>query len=191
MPAKNPKLSIRLDLLHPQGNPQSLTARAVKWLLSSGRYIFIFVEALVLIAFFTRFKLDADLAERKESIEQKVPFIESLKPYETVIRQTQQKILSVKSFYSESPDYAKVLSELANLIPLQVTISNLNMTKDISKVKIQINAASQSNNGLLGFMTALKRSNNFSEVNLSSIGLEANTINFTITATSNLSKQSI
>ena len=182
MAAKGIKLSIKLDLLRPQSNPQNITTKLVKWLLSSGRYIFIFVEAIVLIAFLTRFKLDADLAEKKESIEQKVPFIESLKAYEVAIRQTQQKISSLNSFYKESPDYRKIFTEIASRTPQAVTISSLNLTKEVNRVAIQINATSQSNNDLLGFITALKKAESLSDVNLASIGLEGNLIKITITA---------
>ncbi len=185
MPAKNPKLSINLDLLHPQGNPEKLASKLIRWLLSSGRYIFIFVEAIVLIAFFTRFKFDADLAEKKESIEQKIPFIESLKPYEVVIRQTQQKISNLGSFYKDSTDYSKILTEIANSTPKGVTISNISLEKEVGKVTIQINATSQSNTDLSGFITALKKAQSFSAVNLAGIGLEGNVINFTINASAN------
>lgn len=192
MPAKNPKLSIHLDLLHPQGNPEKIASKLIRWLLSSGRYIFIFVEAIVLIAFLTRFKFDADLAERKESIEQKVPFIESLKPYEIIIRQTQQKISSLNSFYKSSTDYAKILAEIAGSTPKGVIISNISLRKETGKVTVQINATSQSNRDLSGFITALKKAQSFSAVNLAGIGLEGDTINFTINANANnLAQESI
>lgn len=185
MPAKNPKLSINLDLLRPQGNPEKIASKLIRWLLSSGRYIFIFVEAIVLIAFFTRFKFDADLAERKESIEQKVPFIESLKPYEVVIRQTQQKISNLSAFYKDSIDYPKILTEIANSTPKGVIISNISLEKEVGKVTIQINATSQSNTDLSGFITALKKAESFSAVDLAGIGLEGNIITFTINASAN------
>lgn len=185
MSAKNPKLSINLDLLRPQGNPEKIASKLIRWLLSSGRYIFIFVEAIVLIAFFTRFKFDADLAERKESIEQKVPFIESLKPYEVVIRQTQQKISNLNSFYKDSIDYPKILTEIANSTPKGVIISNISLEKEVGKVTIQINATSQSNTDLSGFITALKKAQSFSAVDLAGIGLEGNIITFTINASAN------
>ncbi len=58
------KLAIHLNLLKPQSNPEQLPIKLFRWLLLSGRYIFVFVEALVLIAFAARFKLDADIATR-------------------------------------------------------------------------------------------------------------------------------
>src|SRR3989344_3939157 len=94
---KSTKLIINFDLLKPQSNPEKTSVKILRWLLSTGRYIFIFVEAVVLIAFITRFKLDEDLASKNEAIKQQVPYIQSLKSTENLIRQTQLKIASINS----------------------------------------------------------------------------------------------
>lgn len=183
MPAKSPKLILHLDLLHPQSNPEKIPVKLLRWLLSSGRLIFIFVEAIVLIAFLARFKLDADIASKKEEIDQKVPFIQSLKAYETIIRQTQLKITTLETFYSQDPNYTKLLDQIAQNTPLGVKLSNLSLTKDVSKINIQLSAQAQTNTDLIGFISALKKDSNFSSVNLSNITLDQNIINFTVTAT--------
>lgn len=186
MPAtKIPKLSIHLDLLHPQSNPEKITSRLLRWLLSSGRYIFIFVEGLVLIAFLSRFKLDGDLAEKKDTIEQLVPYIQSLKQYEIAARDLQLKLSSINSLVSQQPDYSQILKTVASKTPTGVKISSLNLTKDISKSKVQINAQAQNNNDLVTFVSALKQALNFSDVNLISISLEQNIISFSITLNAN------
>src|SRR3989338_10870849 len=102
--SKSPKLVINLDLLKPQSNPDKLPTKLFHWLLYSGRYIFVFVEALVLIAFAARFKLDADLAAKKEAIEEKIPYIENLRPYEILIRETQLKLSTIDSVRRNSLD---------------------------------------------------------------------------------------
>src|SRR3990167_2341698 len=112
MPKKTLKTGINLDLLKPQSNPEKITVKVFRWLLSTGRYIFIFVEAIVLIAFILRFKLDADLAEKKEAIEQQIPYIESLKPYEVLIRESQLKISTMRASKSEVIDYPQTLKKI-------------------------------------------------------------------------------
>lgn len=183
--AKIPKLSIRLDLLHPQSNPEKITSRLLRWLLSSGRYIFIFVEGLVLIAFLSRFKLDGDLAEKKDIIEQQVPYIQSLKQYEIAARDLQFKLSTINSLVSQQPNYSQILKTVASKTPTGVKVSSLNLTKDISRSKVQINAQTQSNNDLVSFISTLKQALNFSDVNLISIGLEQNIISFSITLNAN------
>ena len=70
MPKSKAHPAIDLNLLKPQSKPEKLPVRLLRWLLASGRYLFVFVEAIVLIAFAARFKLDEDLAAKKEDIEE-------------------------------------------------------------------------------------------------------------------------
>lgn len=181
MPAKTHKLSIRLDLLRPQSSPEKLPIKFLRWLLSSGRYMFIFVEALVLVAFISRFKLDADLANKKEEIDQEIPFIESLKPYEVLIRQTQLKLSTIVAFHTNYPDYPQILKKIADQTPLGVKIINLNLQKDVDKVTIAISAQAQTNNDISNFITGLKEAG-FSGVTLASVGLEQGIIRLVINA---------
>lgn len=184
----NPKLAIHLDLLHPQSNPEKLPVRVVRWLLSTGRYIFIFVEALVLIAFISRFKLDADLASKKEAIEQQIPYIESLKPFEILIRTTQLKLSTIDGLKSNSPDYPLILKKIADQTPSGVKLISLNLGKEVGKVTILMNAQAQNNNDLAQFIAGLKGDGFFSDVNLTSVGLEQGVIRFAVNASASIRK---
>lgn len=186
MPAKNPKLLILLDLLRPQGSPEKLPVKFLRWLLSSGRYTLIFVEALVLVAFITRFKLDADLANTKEAIEQEVPFIESLKAYEILIRQNQLKLSTIAAFRVNTPDYPQILRRIADQTPAGVKITSLRLDKSVGKVTVVVTAQSQTNNDLSNFITGLKGDRYFSQVNLASVGLEQGLIRFVVNADAKL-----
>lgn len=187
MPKKNIKAGIHLDLLKPQSNPEKILVRLLKWLLSSGRYIFIIVEAVVLIAFITRFKLDADLASKKEAIEQQIPYIESLKPFEILIRQTQLKLTTIHSIQSDSVDFSQILKKIADQTPAGVKINTLNLEKTVGKVGIQISAESQNNNDLVTFTNGLKQEGSFSDVTITGISFEKGSINFSLSAQANSS----
>ena len=183
MAKKLPKLGIHLNLLKPQSNPEKIFVKLVRWLLSTGRYIFIFVEGVVLLAFISRFKLDADIASKKEAIDQQIPYIESLKSYEVLIRQTQLKLSIINTIKNSSLNFADILKRIANQTPGGVKIISINLQKkDVSQVTIQLNGQSQNNNDLSIFTSGLKQDQNFSDVNISSIGLEKGLINFSINA---------
>ena len=182
----NPKLAIHLDLLRPQSNPEKLPVRAVRWLLSTGRYIFVFVEALVLIAFISRFKLDADLASKKEAIEQQIPYIESLEPFEILIRTIQVKLSTIDGFKSNSPDYPLILKKIADQTPSGVKLISLNLGKEVGKVTILMNAQAQNNSDLIQFIAGLKGDGFFSDVNLTSVGLEQGVIRFAVNASASI-----
>lgn len=188
MPKSEPptKLTIRLDLLKPQSNPEKVAVKLVRWLLSSGRFIFVVVEALVLIAFIARFKFDADLATNKEAIDQKIPFLEAQKPFEIQIRQTQFKISTIESFRKNYVDYGQVLKNIANQTPTGVKIANLNMQKNIGFVSIQLTASAANNNDLATFINGLKQDPTFSSVNITSIGVEKGNLTFSLTAQTKL-----
>lgn len=185
----SPKLKIHLDLLHPQSNPEKLPVKFVRWLLSSGRYVLIFVEAIVLLAFISRFKLDTDLSERKDAIEQQIPYLESLKPYEILIRQTQLKLSTIGNIKSTTANYSLILKKIADQTPPGVKLISLNLVKDAGRVTIQINATSQSNNDLTSFVAGLKEDQIFSDVSVASVSLEEGLINFTLSARSKLDSE--
>ncbi len=182
MAKKLPKLGIHLNLLKPQSNPEKIFVKLVKWLLSTGRYIFIFVEGVVLLAFITRFKFDADIASKKEAIDQQIPYIESLKPYEVLIRQTQLKLSTVDTVKNSAPNFSEILKKIADQTPAGVKIISINLQKNVSQITIQLSGQSQTNNDLTVFTSGLNQDQSFSDVNISSIGLEKGLINFSISA---------
>ncbi|MBU1031393.1 PilN domain-containing protein [Patescibacteria group bacterium] len=180
MPKAKVRSAIDLNLLKPQGKPEKLPVRLLRWLLATGRYLFVFVEAIVLIAFAARFKLDADLAANKEAIEDQIPYIESLQPYETLIRQTQLKLSNIDSIKKSSLDYPEVLKKIADQTPIGVKISNINIKKGIDDAEINITGQTQLNNDLTSFLMGLKEEATFANVNLGSVGLENEVIKFTL-----------
>jgi len=185
---KTPKsrLIIHLDLLKPQSNPEKLLVKLIRWLLSTGRFIFVFVEALVLLAFIARFKLDADLQSNKEAIEQQLPYIESLKPFEVLIRQTQFKLTTIDNFYTTYADYGQILKEIARQTPSGVRITGFNLDKKNSIININLNAQAQTNSDLVTFFAALKQEQLFPDVTITSISFEKGSLIFSMKFTTKL-----
>lgn len=183
---KSPRLKIHLDLLKPQSNPVKIYLKFFQWLLSTGRYIFIFVEGLVLIAFLMRFKLDADLANLNTAIEGQKPYIESLKSYDIRIRQTQLKLTSISTLDSSNPDYAQAIKRIAMQTPVNVKIISLILEKDVAKINIKMNGEATNNSDVGFFIAGLKSDNYFNNVNLASISVEEKITKFTIDASGTL-----
>lgn len=184
--ALNPKLAIHLNLLKPQSNPEKLLIRLFRWLLYTGRYLFVFVEAIVLIAFVARFKLDGDLAAKKEAIEEQIPYIESLKAYEILIRQTQLKLSTIGTVRKDSLDFSIILKKIADQTPLNVKLTAINTEKKVDNADIRINGQTQITSDLTNFVLGLKGDDSFESVNITSVGLEQGIITFTIEASAKL-----
>lgn len=176
-------ITLNLNLLKPQSNPEKLPIKLFRWLLLSGKYLFVFVEALVLIAFASRFKLDADIASKKEAIDEQIPYIESLKSYEILIRQTQLKLETNDSIKTNSPDWPLVLKKVADQIPASVKITTINIGKNANAASIHITGQTPENRDLTSFILGLKEDKTFSNVNLANVGLEQGVIKFTVDTT--------
>lgn len=181
MPKPKPRFTLNLNLLKPQSNPEKIPVKLIHWLLSSGRYIFVLVNALVLIAFGARFKLDADLASKKEAIEEQIPYIESLKPYEILIRETQLKLSTIDTVKKSSLDWSATLKKIADQTPVSVKINSISIKKDAGNATISIAGQTQFNRDLTSFITGLKEEN-FTGANLTSVELEQGVIKFAIEA---------
>lgn len=177
-----PKIHLKLNLLRPQGIPEKLPVRFLKWLLSYGRYMLVFVELIVLSTFAMRFKLDADLADLKEQIEQQIPYVQSLKEDEILIRQTQFKLDTYKTNRSFSDNYSQLATKIASFTPLGVRFVTFTISTQPSKqIGFRISGEASSNRELGIFLTSLKNSPDFSNVNLANISLDEGVVNFAIT----------
>lgn len=180
MPKPLPKLTIKINILKPQGNPEKLYLRLSKWALSTGRYIIIFVEIIVLAAFVSRFKFDSDFADTKEKIDQQIPFIESRKTDEQLIRQTQLQLATIKDIRLNAISYISTLKSIASQTPLGVKINNLNISKKDGRIGFSLNGNTKTNAELISFVSGLKTEKSFSEVTLNSLGFEEALLNFSI-----------
>lgn len=179
MAKKSAPVVLRLNLLHPQGIPEKVTIRLIRWLLSVGRFIIVVVEALVLVAFVSRFKFDSELETLKENIDGQIPYIESLKNDENLIRQTQTQLSIIKDKKLNYPDYELILKKIAQQTPQNIKINSINIDKT-DKASIKISGNALANTDISSFTAGLKSDKFFSEVTLTSVGLEEGSITFSI-----------
>ncbi len=177
-----PKPALKINFLVHKGENVPLPARFLKWILSSGRFIVIVVEIIVIGAFVYRYKLDADLVSLQEEIVQQSSYVESLKNDENLIRQTQFQLSSIRTVKTTRVDYPAILTKIATLTPQTTRLTNISIDKaaDLSKVNITISGRTPSNVELSAFIKALQKDPIFSEIALSNISFESQTV-FTIT----------
>ena len=180
MPKSENTIKLNIDLLNPQSEPKKIALQLFHWILSAGRYLIVFVEILVLAAFLSRFKLDNDISETGEEIEAKTPFLESLKADEENIRRFQFQITSVKDLKPKRPDFINVINKIAAQTPEGVILSNMTFINSTGKVSLKLTGTAQNNDHLATFIFGLKSDPAFSGVNLSSISLDQEIINFSI-----------
>lgn len=174
------KISLHIDLLKPQSSPEKVYLRFIRWLMSTGRFIVIIVEVIVLAAFLSRFKLDGDIQTAKEAAEQQIPYIKSLSSDETLVRQTQLQLATIKDIKQTSPDYVSILQAIAAQTPSSVKILSINLEKNTGKSNLKITGTAEGNFDVTTFASGLKSEAQFANINISGVSLEQGVINFTI-----------
>lgn len=175
------KINLNLNILFPQGTPQKLPIKFLKWLLSYGRFIALVVEAVVIVTFVARFKLDADLASLKDKINAQVPFIQSLSQDEAQIKQTQLKLTQIRTVYASEPNWQSILTEISNQLPAGVTLSVINLDHTQPVLAFRVNGQASSNSDLATFIAGLKQDQTFNNINLTNVTFDSGQLTFTIT----------
>jgi len=135
------------------------------WVLSTGRWIVVFTELIVILAFLARFKLDRDIADLYESIKQKQAIIASFSSFEKDFRFLGKRLSEVKNLETEQPRVTALIEEISNITPSDVAFSSLSFGQD----EIKISGIALSERGLGSFIAGLISSSNFSDINLSNI----------------------
>lgn len=180
---QNPKLGfLKINLLLKKEAQLKIHRRLLKWILSSGRFIVIFVEIATIGAFVFRYKLDSELLDLQEQIKNQIPYIQSLKQNEIVIRQTQLQLSTIKQIKSGSPNFAAIFARIATLTPYNIKLTNITLDRAQSfpKTTVIISGQTSSNFELSAFLKALQKDPNFAEITLSNVSFEGQ-VTFTIT----------
>lgn len=139
--------------------------KILKWALTVGRYIVVFTELIVIAAFLSRFKLDRDLTDLHEEIGEKVAVIQAASDFEKEFRFLQKRVTTIKELKEGQPEAEEIITQLASLIPVNVTLSDLN----VRGRKVTLTATALSESGLATFLNNLKASNRFRNVVLSEV----------------------
>jgi hypothetical protein len=180
MAAKLPSL-FKVNLLIHKGEQEKIITKLIRWALSSGRFIVIVVEIITISAFVYRYKLDADLNDLQEQINEKIPYIKSLSADENKIKLTQFQISEISKLKSERVDFAIPLTEISKIIPknIQLTTINFDRAQAYPETSLSIIGQTPSNLELAYFIKELQSDPMFTNIALSNISFD-NQITFTI-----------
>ena len=127
----------------------SLGGKFLKWALTTGRYIIILTEMVVILAFLSRFKLDSDLADLADRIEGKRKVLEALSESELGFRQTQTRLNLVRSLAKSQIDITGLLTQLDVAMPGERLITMSGVTLAEKEVTLTGESASEKNLGAL------------------------------------------
>lgn len=159
----------QIEFLPKEDWEKTSFGKFLKWLLTIGRYIVIFTELIVILAFLSRFKLDRDLTDLYKQIEQKQAIIQSSADFESDFRFLQQQLSIIQGLRKEQLKTNQLLEEISALTPVDVSFSDLNISGD----NASFTASALSEAGLATFINNLKKSSRFSDINIDSLAIGA------------------
>lgn len=171
MAASNPPL-LKINLLHRQDQPFKINFSALGWLATTGKYIIIVVELIVIGAFGARYYFDSKLATINEEINNNaLPYLKQLQQTEREIRLTQLQLSTIKKLKADNPAYPNTMTKLTALIPQDITLTNLNFDRTTAapKVLLSVTGDSPSTKEIGAFLQSLKNDSAFKEVVLTNL----------------------
>jgi|SRR3989304_8873057 len=154
-----------INLLPSEGFADSTVGRLVAWALTTFRYIVIATELVVIVAFLSRFFLDAQNANLREEIEQKQSIIAASSEFEKEFKEVQKRLTIYKTLTSQNSSLTKILNDFSKNIPEDVFLSTLS----ISEGKFFIEGLSPSEKSIIQFTVNLEKNAGYPDVNLTSV----------------------
>lgn len=167
----------QINLLPKDEFEKKALGRFLIWALTVGRWIVVFTELLVILAFLSRFKLDQDLADLNESIREKQAIIAASSIFEQNFRQTQKRLNDVQLLESRQIGTNKLFAELSRVTPEGITFKNLSIANN----SLNLVASAQTEKSLGEFFGNLSVSNVFKDISVANIvRVSDSTINFSL-----------
>lgn len=160
MSAQKPQPQINLI---PQKNfEQTTTGRVLAWILSTFRVIVIVTEIIVMVAFLSRFWLDAKNSDLNDEINDKKAVLVASSNFEKEFKDTQARLSIFSKITSSEKAPGMSLTTVTSYLPDDVYLTNFVYSKD----KINLEGSSPSETSIQQFLTNIAASGKFKEVNL-------------------------
>ena len=173
-----PKKTNTINLLPIDKFAKTTAGRILFWLLSTFRIIVIVIEMIVMLAFLSRFWLDAKNSDLSDEIKQKTARIQASKEVENQMRLLQKKLKVFTALAQSKPDYQNIVQTLSPLLPQEILLSSI----VINANSVSITGIAPSELEIMQAMVNIDASDVFKEVSLQNVSVdqETNTLKFSI-----------
>ncbi len=126
--AKKKKKAALINLLQKEDFSTTTVGRILSWILSTFRIIVIVTEILVMLAFLSRFWLDAQNTDLNELIKQKQAVLASSLPFEEDFKDTQSRLAVFSDFAKEEGIIADFFTIISSRLPPDVLLNSITYT---------------------------------------------------------------
>jgi Tfp pilus assembly protein PilN len=160
--AARKKKKVPINLLPREKFAETTVGRILGWITSTFRIIVILTELVVLLAFLSRFWLDAQNADLNELIEQKQAVIATSSEFEREFRNIQKRLGVFSELASNKETASETLNSIVRNMPPDVLLASLLLSRE----NIQIEGLSPTERGIQQFIANLESSKSFQKVTL-------------------------
>lgn len=157
----------------------STIGRFLMWLLSTFRIIVIIIEMLVMLAFFSRFWLDAKNSDLSDEMKQKKARILASQGVEKELIETQERLKIFSSLALPQLIPSETIKKIAPLIPPEVFLNDITLNGKV----LSVTGKAISELDIMQTMVNLENEKSFKNINLNRITIDqdaGNILVFTI-----------
>lgn len=165
MPARKRKKEPKINLLSREEFLTSTAGRILAWILSSFRIIVIVTEILVVLAFLSRFWLDAQNTDLNELIKQKRAVLAASLSFEKEFRDIQARLEVFSEFTEDEGVIASSLDTINTSIPPDIFLESIFFTDN----GVVVQGASTSEISIQQFVVNLNSRKTFGKITLEDI----------------------
>jgi len=162
-------VSAQINLLPKKGFANSALGSILEFFSTYGRYIIVGTQLIVLIAFFSRFKLDRELTDLRDAVDQKKAIITDLQIFESEVRLLQQRLKNIRDLKQGHDFVRDTLSVVKTVLPPGTVLEDLN----IQAYSFGVDGISQDQQAFADLIITLRKSEELDNILFSNISKSA------------------
>lgn len=170
---------LKINLIPKKQLEEKTLGKFLNWSLTFGRYIIVGTEIIVLIAFFSRFKLDRQLTDLHEEITQKETIVKFNSEFESETRNLQKQLEEIKNINEYHDFTLRLLDFLGKNMPKELVINKLSF----SDQNISLSGVSLSTASFIDFLARIRHSEKITQIILQDLSQKGEeSLEFRLTA---------
>jgi len=162
-------VSAQINLLPKKGFANSALGSILEFFSTYGRYIIVGTQLIVLIAFFSRFKLDRELTDLRDAVDQKKAIITDLQIFESEVRLLQQRLKNIRDLKQGHDFVRDTLLVVKTVLPPGTVLEDLN----IQAYSFGVDGISQDQQAFADLIITLRKSEELDNILFSNISKSA------------------
>lgn len=144
---------------------QRLTDKVIYFLLHYLRYIIVLTQIVVITVFFLRFKLDQEIVDLKESVNQKQEIIKVTAPLVAEAKTVSKRLGEVKGVLEEQDQFANDLEHVFSNVPENIVLKSF----EFSQLSLKLSGVSADIEAIRAFYDRIQKNDRFAGVVIDSI----------------------